>query len=194
MLDFYKYKIGYCEHGKYRDMVVFPFYDTNGTLVYFTARSYLKNATITFSAPTAVDKDLVYDEGLVDWSEPVTLVESRLDAIVVRRNAVPLNGKQISRSLFNKILEENVSVIYLCLDGDAIKEIMKYSKWFMEHGIDVYITEFPLDEDATKQAGRDVYHDPTSLGHDKVWEYIKSAKKMTETESLKINLLQRLSK
>jgi DNA primase len=193
-LDFYKYKIGYCEHGKYRDMVVFPFYDLSGSLIYFTARSYLKNPTISFLVPTAVEKDHVYDEGLVDWSEPITLVESRLDAIVVRRNAIPLNGKQISRSLFNKILEENVSVIYLCLDGDAVKEIMKYSKWFLEHGIEVYITEFPLDEEATKLAGRDVYHDPTSLGHERVWEYIKTAKKMTETESLKFNLLQRLSK
>jgi len=193
-LDFYKYRIGYCETGKYRDMVIFPFYDVNGSLVYFTARSYLKNPMFAFSAPTGVDKDHVYDEGLVNWSEPIVLVESRLDAIVVRRNAVPLNGKQISKSLFNKILDENVSVIYLCLDGDAVKEIMKYSKWFAEHGIEVFITEFPLDEGATKKEGRPVYHDPTSLGHNRVWEHINSAKKVTETDSFKFNILSRLCK
>lgn len=193
-LDIYKHRIGYCDGGKYRDMVVFPFYDTNGTLVYFTGRSFQKNAFIKFSAPTAVDKDLVYDEDLVNWSEPIVLVESKLDAIIVKRNAIPLNGKQISRSLFSKILEENVRVIYLCLDGDAVKDIMKYSSWFMEHGIEVFVTEFPIDEEATRVEGRCVYHDPTSLGHDKVWDYITNAKKMTETNSLKYNLLQKLNK
>jgi ribosomal protein L37AE/L43A len=193
-LDLFKHRIGYCDSGKYRDMVVFPFYDEMGTLVYFTGRSYLQNPVFKFAAPTAVEKDRIYDEDQINWSEPIILVESKLDAIVVRRNAIPLNGKQISRSLFNKILEENVSVIYLCLDGDAVKDAMKYSKWFNEHGIEVYITEFPIDEEATKREGHTVYHDPTSLGHEKVWEYIDNAKKVTETENLRYMLLRKLNK
>tara|TARA_R110000868_G_scaffold12456_25_gene59640 strand:+ start:2435 stop:3391 length:957 start_codon:yes stop_codon:yes gene_type:complete len=194
ILDLFKHRIGYCDHGKYRDMVVFPFYDESGTLVYFTGRSYLSNPVFKFATPTAVEKDRIYDEDLITWSEPIILVESKLDAIVVRRNAIPLNGKQIGRSLFNKILQENVSVIYLCLDGDALKDIMKYSKWFNEHGIEVYMTEFPIDEEATKREGHPVYHDPTSLGHEKVWEYIDNAKKITETENLRYTLLQKLQR
>ncbi len=128
MLDLFKHRIGYCDHGKYRDMVVFPFYDASGALVYFTGRSYLHNPVFKFATPTAVEKDRIYDEDLINWSEPIILVESKLDAVVVRRNAIPLNGKQVSRSLLNKILEENVSVIYLCLDGDAIKDIMKVAQ------------------------------------------------------------------
>jgi len=193
-LDIFKHKIGYCDHGKYRDMVVFPFYDSNGTLVYYSGRSYSPTAFYKFATPTGVEKDQVFDEDLVNWSEPIILVESKLDAIIVRRNAIPLNGKQISKTLFNKILDENVKVIYLCLDGDAVNDIMRYSTWFLERGIDVYITEFPVDEEATKKEGHTVYHDPTSLGHAKVWEYIESAKKMTDTGSFKFNIKHRLNK
>lgn len=193
-LDIFKHRIGYCDHGKYRDMIVFPFYDSSGTLTYFTGRSYSSTALYKFATPTAVEKDQVYDEGLVNWAEPIILVESKLDAIIVRRNAVPLNGKQISKSLFNKILDENVSVIYLCLDGDAIKDIIKYSKWFVDRGIEVFITEFPVDEEATKREGHTVYHDPTSLGHAKVWEYINNAKKMTDMDNFKFSIKSRLNK
>lgn len=193
-LDIFKHRIGYCISGKYKDMIVFPFYNENGTLTYLTGRSFNPLALYSFATPTAIEKDQIFDEGLINWSEPIILVESKLDAIIVRRNSIPLNGKRISKSLFNKILDENVKVIYLCLDGDAVKDIMKYSQWFLDHGIEVYITEFPVDEEQTKLHGHTVYHDPTSLGHQKVWEYIDNAKKVTETTSTKFNILSKLNK
>lgn len=192
MLDIFKHRIGYCYKGRYSDMIIFPFYDTDGRLVYFATRSYQSNPKIKFLDPIQGNKDQVFDEGLVNWSEPIILVESKLDSITVRRNAIPLNGKKISKALFKKILDENVKVIYLCLDGDAVKDIMEYSKWFNEHGIEVYATQFPIDEQSSLIEGKTIYHDPTSLGHEKVWEYINTAKKITEFDSFRFKILSKL--
>lgn len=193
-LDIFKNRIGYCDHGKYKDMLIFPFYSEEGHLIYFTGRSYLQNSVFKFSTPTGIDKDLVYDEDIVNWSEPLIIVESKLDAIAVRRNAMPLNGKEIRKALLKKIIDENVKVVYLCLDGDAVKNIMKYSTWFNEHGIDVFKVEFPINDGASKIEGRTVYHDPSSLGHEEVWKYIKNAKKVTYTDSFRYELYRKLQR
>lgn len=193
-LDIFKHRIGYCTSGKYKDMIVFPFYSEDGTLIYFTGRSYNPTATFTFNSPINVDKNLIYDEHFIAWSEPLIIVESKLDAIIVRRNAIPLNGKQIQQALLEKILEENVSKVILCLDGDALKDAMKYGKWFNQHGIEVWVTKLPIDRIQSAKKGKIVYHDPTSLGHDKTWEYIEKASKVQENDSFKYDVLSKLMK
>lgn len=193
-LDILKHRIGYCQSGRYSNMIIFPFYNLHNELIYFTSRSYNPNSVIRFINPINVEKDNVYDENLVNWSEPLVIVESKLDAIIVRRNALPLNGKQISKSLFKKIIEENVKVVYLCLDGDAVKDIMKYSEWFNQHGIDVFAVELPIDEESSTRENKIIYHDPTSLGHEKIWHYIDNSNKVSHFDNFKFKILSKLNR
>ena len=42
--DIEKYNIGYCDFGKYKNMVIIPSYDKDGILNYFSSRSFDKDA------------------------------------------------------------------------------------------------------------------------------------------------------
>lgn len=178
--DIIKHRIGYCTSGKFGDMVIFPSYNSNGRLVFFSGRSYLPNPKYKFSTPGNIDKDIIFDENLTNWSDSLILVESKLDAIIVRRNVIPLNGKQLCKELIKKILQNCVERIYLCLDGDALEDIMQHAAYFIEQGIEVYKVELPFNED------------PTSLGYERVWEYIKNAKSVTKSDLFEYEIFQKL--
>ena len=49
--DILKYNIGYCDYGKYRNMVIIPSYNSEGQLNYFISRSFEKDAFIKFRNP-----------------------------------------------------------------------------------------------------------------------------------------------
>lgn len=178
--DIVKHRLGYCDSGRFDNMVIFPNYNSNGQLTFFSGRSYLPNPKYKFSIPDNIDKDVIHDDGLVNWSDSLILVESKLDAIVVRRNSIPLNGKQLTNRLIRKILDSGIEKIYLCLDGDALNDMMQHANYFMEQGIEVYRVELPFDQDAT------------SLGYEKVWEYIKNAKLVTKTDLFQYEIFQKL--
>ena len=38
--DIKRYNLGYCESGRYKDMIIIPSYDENGTLNYFVGRNF----------------------------------------------------------------------------------------------------------------------------------------------------------
>ena len=178
--DIIKHRLGYCEDGKYSDMIIMPSYNESGQLIFFTGRSFNEQSTYRFSTPKDINKNIILDENLVNWQEPIILVESKIDSIIVRRNSIPLNGKQIPESLKKKIIEENVSKIIFCLDGDALKDAMRLSGYFIQHGIEVFRANLPENED------------PSSLGHNKVWEFIENAEKVNESSNFEFRLLEKL--
>ena len=51
--DILKYNIGYCDYGRYSNMIIIPSYDNNGKLNYFTARSFEKDPYIKYRNPDA---------------------------------------------------------------------------------------------------------------------------------------------
>ena len=59
----------------------------------------------------------------------------------IRRNCIPLFGKQILKSLKRKIIQKKVSQIYISLDQDAIGDSLKMVEEFMNHNIDVYFVK-----------------------------------------------------
>jgi pantothenate kinase len=64
-----------------------------------------------------------------------------MDAIAIRRNAIPLFGKTLSRALKEKISLNNVKEIYLALDADATEQAMKIAQVFAKQNINVYVVE-----------------------------------------------------
>lgn len=179
-LDILKHQIGYCESGSYNEMVIFPSFTENFKLNHYFGRTFM-NAFKRFKEPDNISKDLIQDENLINWLEPVVLVESRIDAITVKRNAVPLGGKFIPKSLKVKILENGTPEIIFCLDGDALKEAKNNAEYFIKHGVKVRIAELPEDQD------------PNSLGFEKVWEFIDNAQPFTESDIFKFKILNKLN-
>lgn len=189
--DILKHRLGYCESGRYSDMVIFPSYDENNQLNFFSGRSYLPNNKY-FAIPDGIEKDQIYDENLINWSEPVILVESKLDAIVVRRNAIYLTGKQVMGKLKAKIIFEKPPKLIFCLDGDALQDALNQASYFIENGIECWKVKLPIDGVESAKQDRIVWHDPSSLGHEKVWQFINQAEKITESNNFENKILNLL--
>ena len=138
--DILKYNIGYCDYGRYSKMVVIPSYDTNGKLNYFTARSFEKDPYIKYRNPDA-SRDIIPFELFINWDLPIILCEGPFDAMTIKRNAIPLFGKNIQPSLMKKLVESKVEKIYIALDNDAIKQALKFCEQLLNVGKEVYFVE-----------------------------------------------------
>ena len=162
-MDILRYQVGYCEQGPYAGMLIVPSFNKLNMINYYVGRSYY-NATIAHKNPP-VSKDIIGFESQINWKEPITIVEGVYDAIATKRNAIPLFGKIILRTLRNKILTEGVERLYLALDKDAFKDSIKEVEYFLNNNIDVRLVQLP---------GKD----PSEAGYRTMMEAMDKAKKM----------------
>ena len=138
--DIIKYNIGYCNFGRYANMVIIPSYDKDGTLNYFTGRSFEKDPFIKYRNPEC-SRDIIPFELFINWDSPLVLCEGPFDAIAIKRNAIPLLGKNIQSSLLKRIVQSTVKKIYIALDTDAIKQALKHCEYLLNQGKEVYLVE-----------------------------------------------------
>ena len=158
--DIEKYNIGYCETGRYAKMVIIPSYDESGNLNYFTGRSFEKDPYIKYRNPE-VSRDIVPFELFINWNIPLVLCEGPFDAIAIKRNAIPLLGKNIQQNLMKKIVTSKVEKIYIALDTDAQKQAVKFAEYFINEGKEVYFMD--LDD-----------KDPSEMGFEKFTNLIQN--------------------
>lgn len=138
--DILKYNIGYCETGTYAKMIIIPSYNENGQLNYFTGRSFEKNPYTKYRNPET-SRDIIPFELFINWDLPLTICEGPFDALAIKRNAIPLLGKNIQSNLMKKIVTSTVQKIYIALDSDAKKQALKFVEKFMDEGKEVYLVE-----------------------------------------------------
>ena len=138
--DIIKYNIGYCNFGRYTNMVIIPSYDKDGSLNYFTGRSFEKDPFIKYRNPEC-SRDIIPFELFINWDSPLVLCEGPFDAIAIKRNAIPLLGKNIQSSLLKRIVQSTVKKIYIALDTDAIKQALKHCEYLLNQGKEVYLVE-----------------------------------------------------
>ena len=158
--DIEKYNIGYCETGRYSKMVIIPSYDESGNLNYFTGRSFEKDPFVKYRNPE-VSRDIVPFELFINWNIPLVLCEGPFDAIAIKRNAIPLLGKNIQQNLMKKIVTSKVEKIYIALDTDAQKQAVKFAEYFINEGKEVYFMDL---EDK----------DPSDMGFEKFTNLIQN--------------------
>jgi len=177
IFDIIRYRIGYAENGPYSGKIIIPSYDCEGQLNYFVSRAFYENDSYKHKNPK-VSKDIIGFDMLINWNEPIILCEGAFDAITIKRNAIPLFGKQINSNLQIKIIEEGVKEIYICLDQDAIKNAKHIAKTFMSEGINVYLVK--LDK-----------KDPNELGYKKITKKIQDTYEFSfeELMTMEINSL-----
>jgi hypothetical protein len=138
--DILKYGIGYCATGRYAKMVIIPSYDSKGTLNYFTGRSFEKEPFVKYRNPS-VSRDIIPFELYINWNIPLILCEGPFDAISIKRNVIPLLGKNIQPNLMKKIVMSSVEKIYIALDRDAQKQALDFCEKLMNEGKEVYLVD-----------------------------------------------------
>ena len=134
--DILKWKIGYCENGEYENRIIIPSFNLDGYCDYFVARTFSED-WLKYKNPPA-SKNIVFNELMIDWKKPVTLVEGIFDAINAE-NSVPLLGSTLNThsKLFRAILTHSKRV-YVALDHDAEKKALNIIKSLISYGIEVY--------------------------------------------------------
>jgi DNA primase len=138
--DILKYGIGYCETGRYANMVIIPSFDEKGNINYFTGRSFEKDPSVKYRNPS-VSRDIIPFELFVNWNLPLILCEGPFDAIAIKRNVIPLLGKNIQSNLMKKIVKSTVDKIYIALDKDAQKQALNFCEQLMKEGKEVYLVD-----------------------------------------------------
>ena len=138
--DILKYNMGYCKSGLYKNMVIIPTYNADVRLNYFTARSFEKEPYVKYRNPQ-VSRDVIPNEHLINWNLPIILCEGPFDAIAIKRNAIPLLGKNIQTNLMKKIVTSLVDKIYIALDRDAIKQALRFCEKLLAEGKEVYLVD-----------------------------------------------------
>lgn len=138
--DIIKYNLGYCESGTYANRIIVPSYDENGVLNYFTARSFEKDNPMKYKNPNS-SRNIIPFEFFINWHLPLVLCEGPFDAIAIKRNAIPLLGKNIQSNLMKRIVISSVKKIYIALDKDAQKKALEFCQQLMNEGKEVYLVD-----------------------------------------------------
>ena len=172
--DILKYNMGYCAYGQYSKMIIIPSYDANGVLNYFTARSFEKDPYIKYKNPP-VSRDIVAFELFINWNLPIILCEGPFDALAIKRNVIPLLGKNIQSNLMKKIVTSSVEKIYIALDKDAQKQALNFCERLMNEGKKVYLVDLQ-DKD------------PSEMGFDNFTKLIQETYPITLSKLLERKL------
>lgn len=139
-VDMIRWRVGYCEEGLYGGRIVFPSFDMEGNVNFFTTRSYLKHFQ-SYKNPK-IQKKPIFNEFEVDWWKEVVLVEGPFD-MVKFENCCPLLGNTLSENseLFKKIIKFK-PVTYLGLDKDAILNSINIIKTLLNYEVPVKLIDF----------------------------------------------------
>lgn len=146
--DILFYKIGICLHGQYKDRIIFPSFDINGELNFFTARSIEDGSYYVPQVPKGYKNSIIINELYIDWKKPIVIVEGFIDALKTSGNAVPLFGSSFGKysKLFEKIVK-NQTTVFLALDADAQEKSKKIADMLMRYNVPVYSVDvFPFKD------------------------------------------------
>ena len=143
--DILYYKIGFCETGKYKKRIIMPSFNESGDCNFFVARTFI-NSWLKYKNPP-VSKNIIFNDLLIDWTRPITLVEGIFDAIKID-NSIPLLGSTLSENskLFKKLAFLQ-SKIYIGLDNDALSKSLNIITAMMQYGLEVNLLNTENIED-----------------------------------------------
>jgi DNA primase len=173
--DIVSYQLGYCSEGIYANRIIVPSFDDVGKLNYFVGRLFYENDQILKYKNPPVSKNVIGFDFYINWKEPIILCEGVFDAMSIKRNAIPLLGKTIPSKLLEKIVINKVEKIYVMLDNDALSSIKKLSRQFVQDGRKVFVVKL-TDKD------------PSKLGFEASQQLISSAKELSFSELMKLQV------
>jgi len=118
-----RYKIGYTATGDYAYRIVVPSYNTENTLNYFVARSFVPKK-MKYKNPPVPKDEIIFGENNIDWKKDVYLCEGVFDSFFLP-NPIVMLGKKMSKLLFETLYLKAEGNIIICTDGDAFTDGVK---------------------------------------------------------------------
>lgn len=126
-----KFNLGYTLYDKNDKQsslrIIIPSINEFGELNYWTGRDFTSlPKRQKYYNPSVERKELIFNEGKVNWNADVTLVEGPFDHLVVP-NSIPLLGKVLKTDfkLYQCLTTKCNANINIFLDGDAINDVKK---------------------------------------------------------------------
>jgi DNA primase len=138
--DILKMKLGYCESGEYKNRIIFPSFDDKGFLNFFVGRIFFGQG-INYKHGQ-FDKDIIFNDYLIDWEKPVIITEGPFDAIKAGDNVIPLLGSILREDmvLFSKIVRSGVDV-FMAMDSDAFSKQVNIIAKLLKYGVSTYYVD-----------------------------------------------------
>lgn len=154
--DLLKYNVKYSIKDK---RVLFPSYSVDLKLNYYVTRSIIPDSTMPYINPPVKKTEMIFNEYLINWQQPVVLVEGVFDYITTRDNAIPLLGSSLEQSLLVKRLIENNTPVILALDPDADRKQLKMMKYLLKKDIEVNYIDWDKETRDIAEMGTVKYYD-----------------------------------
>jgi len=121
--------------------------------------------------------DRCINNAYVNWELPLVLVEGIFDALTIHRNVLPLLGTALPESIIESLLLHNTPEVIVCLDQDASAKQGHIAQQCLNLGIKIVrVASLPTGED------------PSSLGHEKIWDYLNNASPYDFTKKIQNNM------
>ena len=160
--DVLKYDIHYSVS---EQRILFPSYDRDHNLNYYVARTIQRFENYKYKNATISKKEVIFNEHLVEWEKPLYIVEGIFDAILSRKNAVPILGSNVGRGslLFKRLLQNNTEVI-IALDADAKKKIIKMINELVRYNIPVTYVDWKSEERDIAEMGSAKFEEIVTSG------------------------------
>lgn len=175
--DILKYSIGYCDDGEYSGRVVVPSYDAAGKINYLIARTIYDEVKPKYKNPSC-SRDIIPFDLFINWDEPIVLCEGGFDVMAIKRNCVPLLDKELQPELMKKILGSKCKKVYLALDPDAMKQVLKYAEVLLNEGKQVFMLDF------------DGYKDASDMGFEEFTKAIQKATRLSQSKLIKMKIMK----
>ena len=145
--------------------VLFPSYDREHNLNYYVARSIQPFENYKYKNATASKREVIFNEHLIEWDKPLYVVEGIFDAILSRKNAVPILGSNVGSGslLFKRLLQSHTEVI-IALDADAKKKMFKMINELVKYNIPVTYVDWKSEERDIAEMGSDKFEEIVTSG------------------------------
>ena len=162
--DLWYFGFGISNEREYKKRIIFPSFDVNGDLNFFTSRTFDSENRIKYVNCDVKKTDVVFNELKLDWKLPVTVVEGPFDITKCNDNTTCLLGSELAESsaLMNAILFHS-PIINLCLDSDMKQKSQKIAKKLSEYSIDTRIIDL------------NGFHDPGEMSKEQFIEVLNNA-------------------
>jgi len=140
--DIWRFRIGISNKYGFKNRIIFPSFDKDQNLNFYTARSYDSNQKRRYQNSNVSRKDIIFREFDIDFSQELILTEGVFDLINCPDNATCILGSWIDEKylIFKKIIENKTPII-LALDKDAQEKEMKIAQNLSNYCVPVKISK-----------------------------------------------------
>ena len=146
--DLWYFKLGTCKSGSFRRRVIFPSFDAEGKLNYFTARAIDPVKSMKYINAKVPKKEVIFNEINIDWHRELNLVEGPFDLTKTVGNSTCLLGSHLGKdSALGQMIIRHRTPVLLALDPDAREKSHNIAKMLYSYSVSVRTVNVPQGRD-----------------------------------------------